>query len=325
MTQTMTPVVLGQGAWGTALAMMLCRGGFQPTLWGRDPQKSKALQKSQYHPLFPHISLPSSLIFSSDRSVFSKATVLFSVIPARHTVETLTSLSLDPTVPIILCSKGIAASGQRLTEAVRQQKINNPLAVLSGPSFAKDVMENKHTSVVLAADDHDLLQNLSAFFQDPSFCIQPSRDVAGVEWAGVIKNVMALMAGMIIGQEHGENTRAAVLVHLMNEFAAWVVATHHGQHSTFAGLAGWGDTLLSATSLLSRNFSLGKHIAEGKEHHDDNVLSEGQKTAQILEQALNTPSSQDVPLLRITLSILQGEVSLEQGLRKFFQHTRSSS
>lgn len=315
--------IVGGGAWGTALALMLDRAGHSVRVLTRN---SDTVAQG-VHPLFPSIPLPPTMVWSSSPAVLAGAEAVFSVVPVQVTADVLAGLALKPDQPVILCSKGLVRpEGCLLTDAV-QKCCPNPLAVLSGPSFAHEVAAGCPTMAVLACDALARGHALEALFRDPSFQVIVSDDRAGVQLAGALKNVLAFVAGFLAGGPKGgcENLRAAFLALAMGELARLMVATG-GRPETLFGLAGLGDSVLTATSARSRNFAAGVHQARNPDA-PFNDLAEGVFTASVLEKMM-ARAGLTLPVLSASARLVQGAVPLDQGmeiLQQSMYHAASSA
>lgn len=304
--------IIGSGAWGTALAFMLNRAGHDVRMYVRNPRTLQHIHQHQAHPLFPHHPWPVRAHISDDPGLCADSEILFSVIPVQVTPQTLASLPLSPHVPLVLCSKGLyQPEGQLLSEAIRAAGCPQPWAILSGPSFAEEVIQGCLTSVVVATETPDLIDQLRPVFTDPSFKVIDSHDAIGVQLAGALKNVLAIMSGMVLAGGLGENTRAALIGYAFQELMELGQAL--GAHSeTFYGLAGLGDIFLSATSTRSRNFCLGQRLA-GASGQGSQALAEGRYTATAL-RALIHKTGLSLPVLTTISQVIQAPHTLSEKL-----------
>ena len=199
--------------------------------------------------------------------------------------------NLHETIPIVLCSKGIEIETLSLMSEIAEAIIpNNPLAVLSGPSFAIDVVNNKPTAVTLASKDLNIGKNIADSISLPKFRPYLSEDVIGAQIGGATKNVIAIAAGVVEGQNLGDSARAATIARGYSEINRLAVALG-GQEETLSGLSGIGDLLLTCSSVTSRNFSLGIKLGQGlsKEEATNNLSSvaEGMYSAKAIDKLSN--------------------------------------
>ena len=262
--------VIGGGAWGTALADLLARKGEQVTLWAREPEVVEGVNQSHVNEMFlPGASLAPALHAESD------------IAAAMHGVETVVSVApshavrpvmadaakaLDRSRPLVVsASKGLDPDRLERPSCILAEVLapGTPVAVLSGPSFAWEVFQQQPTAVVAAATDHAVAQRTQRVFSTGYFRVYSHTDVVGVELAGALKNVIALAAGILEGLGLGFNTRAALITRGLAEITRLGV-TLGAQPMTFAGLAGMGDLILTATGALSRNRTLGVALGQGQ-------------------------------------------------------------
>ena len=247
--------VVGGGAWGTALADLLARKGDTVVLWAREPEVVEAVNRQHANPVFlPGASLApalaSGLITGNGVGVVTQAAAAFPKSGAQPLVVSV-SKGLDPDQ---------LERPSTVLEAVLPKR--TPVAVLSGPSFAQEVYERQPTAVVVAAADHAIAQRAQRVFSAGYFRVYSHTDVIGVELGGALKNVIALAAGILEGLGLGYNTRAAVITRGLAEITRLGVALG-ADAMTFAGLAGMGDLILTATGALSRNRTLGVALGRG--------------------------------------------------------------
>ncbi len=304
--------ILGAGAWGTALAFMFARQGYPTYLYTHRPELIDHFNFTKHHAQFPKLECPPSLKILGYPKEFENFACIVSVVPAQFTDQTFKTIKLVSNVPIIICSKGLEKpSGTVLSEVVKRYH-NNPVAALSGPSFAHEVMIRQPTALLLACEQPLILKNLLTYFQDPYFRVYGSKDLKGVQWAGALKNVLAIAAGIVIGGGYGENARAALLTRGLREMT--VLGEKIGaQVETFYSLAGIGDLMLTAHSQSSRNFKLGVMIAN-QQTHTENELAEGFFTAQTLIKIMQHHDL-DLPVLFTTSQILAGELTVKKALK----------
>lgn len=261
--------ILGAGSWGTALAILAANNGGQALLWGHQPEHISMLaahrQNKQYLPGIPfpeNLSVTSSL---EEIAAFSD-TILVSV-PSHAFKETLSKFGVfaPDNVKIAWATKGFYPdSGALLHELVAElYSPATPVAILSGPTFAKEVAQGLPTAVTLASPDPSLLVQLTHIFHSERFRIYTSSDMIGVEVGGAVKNVLAIAAGIADGLGFGANTRAALITRGLTEMIRIGVRLG-GHEETFMGLAGLGDLVLTCTDNQSRNRRLGLALGQGQ-------------------------------------------------------------
>jgi glycerol-3-phosphate dehydrogenase (NAD(P)+) len=259
---------LGAGAWGTALADLLAKKGDVVTLWAREPEVVESVNGRHVNDIFlPDAPLAPSLRAEADiaRAVRG-AELVVSAAPsfAVRAVMSQAAPALDGRPLVVSVSKGLEddlkTMSTVLSEVLPQ---NTPVAALSGPSFAREVHQAQPTAVVAAAGDDAVAQRAQRAFSCAHFRVYWHTDVVGVELGGALKNVIALAAGILEGLGLGHNTRAAVITRGLAEITRLGVRMG-ADPLTFAGLAGLGDLILTATGALSRNRSLGVEIGRGQ-------------------------------------------------------------
>jgi len=265
-----TAAVVGGGSWGTALALHLSKAGFQVPLWVYDPGLAGVMMARRENPVYlPDFALPDSIRPSEDLpTVVSGTDLVLWVVPTRHFRQVLRSAAphLAPEARLVIATKGIEPeTGFRMSQVAREcvGRDLRCLAVLSGPNFAREVARGDPTAGVLACDDLEEAKILQEDLSHGSFRFYTNRDIVGVEMAGALKNVIALAAGVVEGLGFGSNTAAALMTRGLSEITRLGVACG-GSPSTFAGLAGMGDLVLTCTGHLSRNRSVGVRLGKGE-------------------------------------------------------------
>lgn len=260
--------VIGAGAWGTALAQTAVRAGRDVILWARDADIADRINCDHLNPDYlPDCPLDPALTATSDLRAACAADAVLLVVPAQFLRAACRSLAAVwvPGVPAVLCSKGIElSSGALMTDVVRAElPAGTPLACLSGPSFAAEVARGLPTAVTIASDVMGLPEQLVRALGTRTFRPYHSTDLLGAEIGGAVKNVLAIACGILEGAGLGDNARAALLTRGLAEITRLGVALG-GQPQTFMGLSGMGDLMLTATSMQSRNFSLGFALGQGR-------------------------------------------------------------
>lgn len=257
--------VIGAGAWGTALAQSALRAGRAVRLWAREPEVAAAINRDHTNPLYlPEVPLSRALTATGDLAeAVADADLVLLVTPAQHSAAIAAELPRTA-APLVLCAKGFETStGALLTETVGRARPDAALAVLSGPSFAREVALGLPTAVTLAAEDESLGRAAVAALGHRGFRPYWSDDPLGVQIGGAVKNVLAIAAGIVMGREMGENARAALLTRGLAELMR-LGAAMGARPETLMGLSGLGDLVLTASSLASRNTSLGHALGRGQ-------------------------------------------------------------
>lgn len=265
----MTFAVLGDGAWGTAVALLLAQNrDHRVRLWCHRPDRARELNAQRENTRFlPGVPIPAEVEITAELGVaLADAGLCVVAVPTVYLRDTLKNLggSLTTTTPIVSLAKGVEnATFQRPTEILRQLTGSERLAVLSGPSHAEEVSRGLPTSVVVASDDADLSQWIQQRFTTVRFRVYTNADIIGVETAGALKNVIAIAAGICDGLGFGDNAKSALLTRGLVEMARYGVAVG-GEHATFYGLAGLGDLMTTCISPHGRNRRVGLRLAAGE-------------------------------------------------------------
>jgi glycerol-3-phosphate dehydrogenase (NAD(P)+) len=260
--------VLGGGSWGTTLANLLATKGETVRIWAYEPEVVDAINRQHENPVFlPGVALaPTLRAYADPREAVADAPVIVSAAPS-HAVRSVVSQlpgAIRPDTLVISATKGIETDTLALMSAVFHECLPGVrFAVLSGPSFALEVCQGQPTLVVAAARDDTTARDAQRIFATPKFRVYSHNDVVGVELAGALKNVIAIAAGILEGLGMGHNPRAALLTRGLAEITRLGVALG-ASPLTFAGLAGMGDLILTATGDLSRNRALGVALAQGQ-------------------------------------------------------------
>lgn len=278
--------VLGGGAWGTALAQLAAADGNPVMLWARESDVVRCVNgEHENRGFLPGVALSPSITATSDLSALDACDALLVVVPAQYVASVLEQTNVG-TRPLVLCAKGIeATTGRLMSEVAAETHPTAPIAVLSGPCFAREVAERRPAAVTLACEDANLGRALSQRLARPEFRPYASDDVTGAEIGGAVKNVIAIACGVVAGLDMGENARAALIARGFAEMTRFGVA-RGGKAQTMAGLSGLGDLVLTCSSTQSRNFSLGKALGEGQKAEalmrERNTVAEGAFTAGVL-------------------------------------------
>jgi glycerol-3-phosphate dehydrogenase (NAD(P)+) len=282
--------VIGAGSWGTALANLLAGKGYRVQQWVFEAEvRDQILEHRENQVFLPGVTLSENLTPSNDLgAVVAEKDLLLVVVPSHvmRAVSRDMAASISGTPVVVSASKGIENVTHLTMSGILRETLpmipQSHLAVLSGPSFAREVARNVPTAVTLAASDDDVARLVQAAFATPSFRVYTSRDLIGVELGGAVKNVIAIAAGIIDGLGLGLNTRAALITRGLTEIRRLGLRLGANPR-TFTGLAGVGDLLLTCTGDLSRNHTVGKKIGEGMKLSqilgDMRMVAEGVKTA----------------------------------------------
>lgn len=263
--------IIGAGAWGTGLAIVLGRKGtHRVRLWAHEVEVCDSVNRKRVNELFlPGEQIPESVSANNDSAtVLEQAEIIVSVMPSQHCRKLFERMKahIPSQAMIVSATKGLEdGSLMRMTEVIREVlgDGSNPLGALSGPSFAKEVARGDPTAVAIASSDAALGNTVQREFSDASFRVYTNNDVVGVELGGALKNIIAIAAGICDGLGLGHNSVAALITRGLAEMTRLVVACG-GRAETMAGLAGLGDLVLTCTGGLSRNRSVGVELGRGK-------------------------------------------------------------
>ncbi|MBA3721588.1 MAG: NAD(P)-dependent glycerol-3-phosphate dehydrogenase [Parachlamydiaceae bacterium] len=261
---------LGMGAWGYCLASLLAaKNGHEVVCWTTKPDLVERLEKTREHPLLPGFKSKGQMTFTTDMAlaIHDADIIVESVTSAglRPVFEQVRSLKL-PLCPIIITSKGIEQDTGRILPEVATEVLGNDfhplIGMLSGPSFAQDVIRGLPTSVVGTAYAMDTMQKICDLFTTPTFRVYPNGDILGVAFGGALKNIIGIACGISEGLSLGLSSRAALMTRGLHEIRKLAVA-RGCRPDTINGLAGMGDLCVTCSSPISRNFRFGMLLAQG--------------------------------------------------------------
>lgn len=306
--------VVGAGGWGTTLATLLVKRGHRVRLWVREPEVAQEIRSHGENRVYlPGIRLPGELVATTEiAEAVEGAEVVVSVVPSPFVESVMRAAApfIRPGVVVLSGSKGIETAtlrtcSQILAGILRPEQAER-LVVLSGPSFAQEVARERPTAVVVASRSHDAAVQTQRLFQTGYFRVYTNPDVVGVELGGSLKNVIALAAGAAAGLGFGHNTLAALITRGLTEMTRLGVALG-AEPTTFAGLAGLGDLVLTCTGELSRNRTVGYRLGQGESLdailRDMRAVAEGIKTAEAVH-ALAARHEVEMPISEEVYAIL---------------------
>ncbi len=268
--------VIGGGAWGTALAIVLARNHSQHKheirMWAFEKEVVESIRDTRVNSLFlPSNKVPEKVQITNDLAeALTGADIVVSVMPSHHCRRVFTAMAphLRESMLFVSATKGIENDSllrmsEIIFEVVRSKNGFSPrVGALSGPTFAKEVAQGDPTAIVIASSDDDLCHTVMSEFSDPGFRVYMNEDIAGVEYGGALKNVIAIAAGVCDGLGLGHNSVAALITRGLSEITRLAVACGARQQ-TLSGLAGMGDLVLTCTGGLSRNRSVGVELGRG--------------------------------------------------------------
>ena len=282
--------VLGGGSFGTVLANLAASNGYSVSLWVRDSEQALRINSeganTTYHPelkLSENIEATDSL-----EEVLKDASMVFIATPSiifQQIIQRISNLIEDDSY-LISCTKGILGKPFRPLSEVITEKVGNTLGVLSGPNLAKEIADNKVAGSVIASSDNELINSVKSVLSSQTFKIYSSNDMQGVEFAGALKNIYAIICGMADSLKVGENAIGLILTRSMAEMSRFAVAKG-ANPITFLGLAGMGDLVATCTSKLSRNYQLGYNLGKGmkidKAKDEIGQVAEGIRTLEVIK------------------------------------------
>ena len=319
-----TLAVLGAGSWGTALATLAARNGLATTLWGRDAAIVEAIDRGHQNPRYlPGIELPASLRATTDlaQAVRGASWVLV-VVPSHAFTETLHALK--PLLPagagVAWATKGFEPGSGRFLHEVAEDVLGPgvPLAVVTGPSFAKEVALGLPTAVTVHGADPEFAQVVADALHGPAFRAYTGNDMVGAELGGAMKNVLAVATGVADGMELGLNARAGLITRGLNEMLR-LAAAIGARPETLMGLAGLGDLVLTCTGDLSRNRRLGLALGRGQTLQDA-VREIGQvvESVQTADEVMRLADRHgiELPISAGVRAVLHGDITPVDGLRQ---------
>ncbi|MGR8933362.1 MAG: NAD(P)H-dependent glycerol-3-phosphate dehydrogenase [Gammaproteobacteria bacterium] len=261
--------VLGAGSWGTALAILAARNGCRTLLWGHNADHMAALQRQRRNGRYlPDVAFPEELQVSGDLAeAAAHSDFLLVTVPSHAFQQTLFALRphLSPHARLAWATKGFNPHDGDLLHRAAQRILapQTPIAVLSGPTFAREVAIGLPTAITIASPQADFADQLADMLRNPRFRVYTSSDIVGVQIGGAVKNVLAIAAGIADGLDFGANTRAALITRGLAEIMRLGLALN-GKQETFMGLAGLGDLVLTCTDNQSRNRRFGLALGQGK-------------------------------------------------------------
>lgn len=262
--------VIGSGAWGTTLALLLTKNGIETIMWEYAPERAVEMQQRRENTVFlPGFRFPDSLYVTSNvKEAVEGMDMLLLVTPSQRMRENVRLLApyVSHNTIFVNASKGIEISSlKRMTEIICEElpDAGDRVAALSGPNISREIAEGKPTAAVVAAYNHEVAVRARILLTTSNYRVYTAHDVVGVELGGALKNIIAICAGINDGMNLGDNAKAAFITRGLAELTRLGIAA--GAHPlTFAGLAGIGDLIATCASYLSRNHQLGQRIGAGE-------------------------------------------------------------
>lgn len=315
--------VLGAGSWGTALAALLARHGHPTRLWGRDRGTVEAIDRDHVNPRYlPGIGLPETLRASTDlAATIAEAGWILVVVPSHAFTATVQQLAplRAVGVGVAWATKGFEPGSGRFLHEVARGLLGaeTALAVVTGPSFAKEVTLGLPTAVTVHGEDIGFTQTVAEAMHGPAFRAYTGDDMLGAELGGAMKNVLAVATGVADGMQLGLNARAGLITRGLNEMLR-LAAAIGGRPETLMGLAGLGDLVLTATGDLSRNRRLGLALGRGQSL-DEAVREIGQvvESVQTADEVMRQADAHgiELPISRAVQAVLHGDLTPQAGLQ----------
>lgn len=321
-------IVIGAGAWGTALAIMLARDDKPVHLVTRSEEKASQINTQRENsPALPSIRLPESLTAYSvmqestlrDRLSQAPEAVILLAMPAQATRQAVRDLAplLGPNHRLVITAKGLERGTQKMmSTVVSEEAEGQTIGVLSGPSFAHDVAKGLPTAVTLAAASIEAAETLCARLRGNTFRPYASDDLIGVQLGGALKNVLAIAAGVVEGKGLGESAKAALITRGFAELSRLAIS-QGAKPETLVGLSGLGDLVLTCSTAGSRNFAFGHSLGQG--HKPAYLLEQGQPLAEGAKTAaaaldLGKANQIDMPITQTVAAIVEGGMSVDEAI-----------
>ncbi|HNJ98822.1 MAG TPA: NAD(P)H-dependent glycerol-3-phosphate dehydrogenase [Ilumatobacteraceae bacterium] len=322
--------VIGAGSWGTTVAALAAVN--TPTvLWARRPELAEAINNEHVNrDYLAQFTLPEQLRSTSSLAeAVGTADVLVMAVPSHgyRDVAVEAAQHLRPWVPVVSLTKGLERSSRkRMSEVTRDEMPGHPVAVMTGPNLAKEILAGQPAASVVAIDNADIANELQRIFSRPSLRVYTNTDVVGCEVGGVVKNVIAIAAGMAEGMGFGDNTRATLITRGLAEMTRLGIAMG-GHASTFSGLAGMGDLIATCSSKQSRNNMVGNQLGEGRTIEEVlgamNMVAEGVKSSpSVLDLARRY--GVDMPITEQVVAVCHQGRAARDALGALMQRTRKS-
>lgn len=321
--------VIGSGGWGTAISLLLAGKGNDVYLWSWIQEETDRLNKDRENKEFlPGVKLLDNIVCSHDmKECIDGAEVIVSAVPSPAVRTTAKAMSefVSADQIVVNISKGLEGS-LRLSEVFKQEMPGVKLAVLSGPSHAEEVSRKIPTTVVIASENKEISEFLQDVFMCGNFRVYTSDDTIGVELGGALKNVIALCAGISDGLGYGDNTKAALITRGIAEMSR-LGAAMGAKSSTFAGLSGLGDLIVTGTSTLSRNHTAGVLLGKGKSLDETleevHMVVEGVNTAKAAYD-LARKYGVETPIIDQAYGVLYGGVNPRDAVNRLMTREKKS-
>ncbi len=320
----MRAAVIGSGAWGTALALRLCKNGHDVTLWTRHPE----MAETRHNPRLPGAVLPAEMHITADMAELSDCELVVMASPSFPLREVSRNAApyLSSSAVLVSVTKGLEQGTHLRMSQVVQEETGKPVVVLTGPSHAEEVSQGLPTGCLAASENQALAEYVQDAFMAETFRIYTSPDPVGAELGGALKNVIALCAGITDGLGFGDNTKAMLMTRGLTETARLGLAMG-ARKETFAGLAGVGDLIVTCTSMHSRNRRAGILIGQGKSPKEAmeevGAVVEGYYAAKSAFE-LGVSRGIDMPITEAAYRVLYEGAPVQEAVRKLMKRQRKA-
>ena len=322
--------VIGAGSWGTTLANLLAEKGYSVSLWTYEKELADTIRRTGINSIYlPGIALSRNLkVTDNMKDAVSKAHCILNVVPTQFTRSVFGSAVefVSKDAVIISASKGIEHGTLSTVSSVLEDLSDREVAALSGPSFAKEVINKLPTAVTIAANDHNTGKLLQDVFNTDYFRVYTNTDVLGVELGGALKNVMAIASGISDGLGLGASTRAALITRGLAEMTRLGVVMG-AKEQTFSGLSGLGDLVLTCTGTLSRNYTVGYKLGKGDELAvilaNMNMVAEGIATSESAYE-LSGKHNVEMPIIEQIYKVIKKDKKPIDAVRELMSRSLKS-
>lgn len=317
--------IIGGGAWGTALAQTMANAGRDVIIWAREPDVVHAINTEHRNKEYlPDTQLNPSITATDSLTEAAESDALLLCTPAQHIRSTLQSLKaeLADGKPCIICAKGVEMeTGLLLSDVAKEVVPGAAIAILTGPTFAAEIVAGLPSAVTVAAKDKDVAKEIREALSNKTLRIYTTDDMLGAQIGGAVKNVIAIACGIIHGKGLGESARAALVTRGLAEMSR-LASAMGAKKETLMGMCGVGDMILTCSSVQSRNFSFGVELANGKNADDiiasRNGVTEGVYTAKALK-VMARNYAVDMPISGAVNALIEGEAAIEEIIEKMME------
>lgn len=312
--------VIGSGAWGTAMATAAQRAGCDTLIWALEEEVVSAINEDHENSVFlPGIPLDEGIKATGDMAELADSAFILMVPPAQYMRPISSQLAehIGGDIPLVICSKGIEkGSGALMSDVLGETAPDNPVAILSGPTFAAEVAQGQPAAVTIAAATEDVARQIGEALGHTTFRPYWTDDVIGAQIGGALKNVLAIACGIAAGKDLGENTRAMLITRGMAELTRFGVFKG-AQPVTLMGLSGLGDLILTCSSEQSRNMSLGVALGQGKTMEE--VMATRRSVAEgvhssVIGYEIARENDIDMPILSAVYAVLHKGLAVDAAI-----------